>query len=166
MKLALQTINDLQQEGLIGAHAIGGAMALLFHDEPVATFDLDIFCVLPQTGALVSLGPLYSALEARGFRPEAEAVVIGGVPVQFIPTYNALVGEALERADERSFEGVPVRVFTLEHLIAIMVQTNRPKDRERLALLRGNKAIDTTQLGGILSRHQLAEAWKRLNPHP
>lgn len=41
MKLALQTINDLEREGLVGRHAIGGAMALLFHDEPVLTYDLD-----------------------------------------------------------------------------------------------------------------------------
>ena len=46
MRLALQVINDLEREGLIGRHAIGGAMALLFHDEPVVTYDLDIFCVL------------------------------------------------------------------------------------------------------------------------
>lgn len=69
MKLALQAINDLEREGLIGSHAIGGAMALLFHDEPVVTYDLGIFCVLPQTGLLVNLEPIYSALKARGFRP-------------------------------------------------------------------------------------------------
>jgi hypothetical protein len=163
MKLALQTINDLQHEGLIESAAIGGAMALLFHDEPVATFDLDIFCLLPRSGLLVSLEPLYDALRARGHETEAEAVVIGGVPVQFIPAYNALVTEALTQAAPRSFEGVSVRVVTLEHLMAIMVQTNRPKDRQRLAMLDGNPAIDTTRLEDILTRHQLTETWNRLH---
>ena len=74
MKQALQVINELEQEGLIGRHAIGGAMALLFHDEPVATYDLDVFCVLPQSGLLVDLAPVYAALEARGFKAEGEAV--------------------------------------------------------------------------------------------
>ena len=164
MKLALQTINDLESAGLIRRPAIGGAMALLFHDEPVVTYDLDIFCLLPTTGLLVSLEPIYTALLARGFHAEAEAVVIGGVPVQFIPAYNALVTEALEQAVALSFDGVPVRVLTLEHLMAIMVQTNRPKDRERLAMLAGNPAIDESRLRTILSRHELLTAWKRLNP--
>ena len=164
MKLALQAINDLERAGLIERQAIGGAMALLFHDEPVVTYDLGIFCLLPTTGLLVSLEPIYTALLARGFHAEAEAVVIGGVPVQFIPAYNALVIEALEQAVERTFDGVPVRVLTLEHLMAIMVQTNRPKDRERLAMLAGNPAIDESRLRAILSRHELLTAWKRLNP--
>ncbi len=164
MKLALQAINDLERAGLIRRPAIGGAMALLFHDEPVVTYDLDIFCLLPTTGLLVSLEPIYTALLARGFHAEAEAVVIGGVPVQFIPAYNPLVTEALELAVALSFDGVPVRVLTLEHLMAIMVQTNRPKDRERLAMLAGNPAIDESRLRAILARHDLLTAWKRLNP--
>lgn len=163
MKLALQAINDLERAGLIRRPALGGAMALLFHDEPVVTYDLVIFCLLGTTGLLVSLEPIYTALLARGFHAEAEAVVIGGVPVQFIPAYNALVIEALEQAVERTFDGVPVRVLTLEHLMAIMVQTNRPKDRERLAMLAGNPAIDESRLRAILSRHGLLAAWKRLN---
>ena len=166
MKLALQAINDLEQEGLIGRHAIGGAMALLFHDEPVVTYDLDIFCVLPQAGPLVNLEPIYSALKARGFRPEAEAIVIGGVPVQLIPAYNDLVTEALDRAVPRTFEGVPVRVLSLEHLMAIMLQTNRPKDRERLAMLSGNETVDMERLNDVLSRHQLVDAWNRLTRTP
>ena len=164
MKLALQTINDLERAGLIRRPAIGGAMALLFHDEPVVTYDLDIFCLLPPAGLLVSLEPIYTALLARGFHAEAEAVVIGGVPVQFIPAYNPLVTEALEQAVALAFDGVPVRVLMLEHLMAIMVQTNRPKDRERLAMLAGNPAIDESRLRAILSRHELLTAWKRLNP--
>ena len=166
MKLALQTINDLEREGLIGRHAIGGAMALLFHDEPVVTYDLDIFCVLPQSGLLVSLEPIYSALKARGFTAEAEAVVIGGVPVQLIPAYNELVAEALDRAESRTFEGVPVRVVSMEHLMAIMLQTNRPKDRERLAMLAGNESVDTERLSDVLLRHQLADAWNRFTRTP
>jgi len=166
MKLALQAINDLEQEGLIDSHAVGGAMALLFHDEPVVTYDLDIFCVLPQTGPLVNLEPIYSALQARGFRAEAETIVIGGVPVQLIPAYNDLVAEALDRAVPRTFEGVPVRVLSLEHLMAIMLQTNRPKDRERLAMLSGNEAVDMERLYDVLSRHQLVDAWHRVTRTP
>ena len=45
-----------------------------------------------------------------------------------------------------------------------MVQTNRPKDRQRLAMLAGKAAVDPARLGGILERHHLLEAWKALNP--
>lgn len=162
MKLAFQTLNELEGEGLIGRWAIGGAMALLFHDEPVLTYDLDVFCAIPSQGTLVSLGPIYAALEARGYRAEAEAIVIGGVPVQLLPPYNELIAEALDEAAPLSFEGVKVRVVRLEHLMAIMLQTNRPKDRERLAAIADSGAIDRERLNAILSRHRLSAAWNEL----
>jgi len=40
MRLALQTLNDLEREGLIRRHAIGDAMSATFYLEPVSTFDL------------------------------------------------------------------------------------------------------------------------------
>lgn len=162
MKLALQTLNELEGEGLIGRWAIGGAMALLFHDEPVATYDLDIFCAIPQSGPLVSLAPIYEALRARGYRAEGEAVVIGGVPVQLLPAHNQLVQEALDLAPSHTFEGIAARVVSLEHLMAIMLQTNRPKDRERLATLASHEAVDRNRLNEVLSRHGLVETWNRL----
>ncbi len=163
MKLALQVIKDLERQELIRSPALGGAMALLFHDEPVVTYDLDVFCLLPKAGLLVSLEPIYAALLDRGFHAEAEAIVIDGVPVQFIPAYNALVTEALEHAESRLFDGAPLRVLQLEYLMAIMVQTNRPKDRQRLAMLVGNATIDNAKFCDILLRHHLLTAWKTLN---
>jgi hypothetical protein len=166
MKIALQTINDLQGQNLILSYAIGGAMALLFHDEPVATYDLDIFCLLPETGLVVSLEPLYAALRERGWYPEAEAVLIGGVPVQFIPAYNPLVIEAVEQAEEKSFDGIPVRVLRMEYLIAIMLQTGRSKDLVRLSMLTSREAaIDEPLLRTILNRYELSVLWKNLNPN-
>lgn len=163
MKLALTVLNELVQGGLLERYAIGGAMALLFHAEPVITYDLDIFCVLPSSGRLVDLGPIYATLEARGFRAEAENIVIGGVPVQFIPAYNPLVTEALDRAVARDFEGVPTRVVAFEYLLAIMLQTNRPKDRERLAALAGQIPMEEAFWRSILRQHGLEAAWRNLN---
>lgn len=160
MKLALETINGLERDGVIVSFAIGGAMALLFHAEPVATYDLDIFCLLPGAGVLVSLAPVYEVLQRAGFETDAEAIVIGGVPVQFIPAYNVLVTEALEQAEARSFESIPTRVLRIEHLLAIMLQTNRPKDRERLAALRDQVALDEELFRAILGRHGLIQAWE------
>ena len=38
----------------------------------------------------MSLGPLYEALRARGYAADRECVLIEGVPVPFLPAYNAL----------------------------------------------------------------------------
>ena len=76
-------LESLKSEGTIVDYAIGGAMAVLFYAEPLRTYDLDVFVFLPeQSGGLVSLTPLYQHLAARGFRAEAEHVMIHEVPVR------------------------------------------------------------------------------------
>ena len=120
MKRTLEILNELEREGAFSRYAIGGAMAATFYTEPVLTFDLDVFVVLSRgTGQLISLAPVYEALRARGYGEEKETVMIEGVPVQFLPAYNALVEEALDQAREIDYEGVPARVLRAEHLIAI-----------------------------------------------
>jgi hypothetical protein len=63
MKRTLQVLNELEHEGVILRYAIGGAMGATFYVEPLLTFDLDVFVILPQeAGNLLSLAPLYEAL--------------------------------------------------------------------------------------------------------
>ena len=162
MEAALRVLNEMEAKGILRRHAIGGAMALLFHTEPVATFDLDIFCLVPESGPLVSLAPIYDFLRAQGHEVAAEHVVIAGVPVQFIPAYNTLVTEALEQAEDKTFGQTLTRVLRLEHLLAIMLQTDRPKDRQRAALLAEHASFDNARLEAILGRHQLTDAWNRI----
>ena len=132
MERTLQVLNDLEREGVISRYAIGGAVGAFFYMEPVLTFDLDVFVVLPTTGGgLLTLTPVYESLRKRGCVEEGECVNIEGVPVQFLPAYNALVEEALAEARELPYESVLVRVFRAEHLAAIMLQTGRDKDRRR-----------------------------------
>ena len=108
MKRTLEVLNELENQSVFSSYAIGGAMAATFYTEPVLTFDLDVFVVLsPGTGQLISLAPVYEALRARGYGEEKETVVIEGVPVQFLPAYNALVKEALGQAREIDYDGVP-----------------------------------------------------------
>ena len=161
MKRTLEILNELEREGAFSSYAIGGAMAATFYTEPVLTFDLDVFVVLsPGTGQLISLAPVYEALRARGYGEEKETVMIEGVPVQFLPAYNALVEEALAQAREIDYEGVSARVLRAEHLIAIGLQTGRSKDRARVAMLREQASLDLNLLADILKRHQLEEKWK------
>src|SRR6266404_4412131 len=130
-------LNELEREGVFTRYAIGGAMAATFYTEPFLTFDLDVFVVLPRTpSGLVTLGPIYEALRARGYKEENECVLIEGIPVQFLPAYNALVKEALNDAPEIMYEDVPARVLRSEHLLAICLQTGRNKDRDRVRILR------------------------------
>src|SRR5207247_6837240 len=126
METTLQVLNDLERAGCVSRYAIGGAMGAMFYVEPVLTFDLDVFVVLPQAGGgLLTLAPLYEALRARGYHEEKECVNIEGVPVQFLPAYNALLEEALAEARETRYEATPTRVLRAEHLLAIALQTGR-----------------------------------------
>jgi len=138
-------------------------MGVTFYVEPLLTFDLDVFVVLPQTGSgLLTLAPLNEALRGRGDSKEEEGcVLIEGVPVQFLPAYNALLEEALKDAQEIMYEDVPARVLRSEHLLAICLQTGRNKDRERARILREQAKLDANFLAGVLERHQLEEKWKR-----
>jgi len=87
-------------------------------------------------------------------------VVIEGIPVQFIPAYNKLVEEAIDDAVEVKYERVKTKIVRAEHLLAIMLQTYRPKDRERMLLLLDEAQLDMLYLKDILERHGLQEKWR------
>jgi hypothetical protein len=162
MEKTLQVLNELVRDNVLSRYAIGGAMGATFYVEPVLTFDLDVFVVLPRTGGgLLTLEPLYEALRARGYREEDECVNIEGVPVQFLPAYNALLEEALAEAQETRYEATPTRVLRAEHLLAIALQTGRDKDRERVRLLRDQARLDQKYLNDVLARHKLDDRWKQ-----
>jgi hypothetical protein len=161
MERTLQVLNELEREGILSRYAIAGAMAATFYVEPLLTFDLDVVVLLPQTkGGLLSLTPLYGALRTKGYVEESECVLIEGVPVQFLPVYNALLEEALREARDVLYEHTSTRVLRVEHLIAICLQTGRAKDRERVRILREEAALDHNILAEVLRRHQLEGIWK------
>ena len=161
MEKAIQVLNALERDGVLGRYAIGGAMAATFYVEPILTFDLDVFVVLPEApGGLLTLAPLYESLCARGYAVQGECVEIEGVPVQFLPTYNPLLEEALREAREMDYGETPTRVLGVEHLAAIALQTGRAKDRLRVRLFLDEATMDRARLNTILSRHGLQEKWK------
>lgn len=157
MKATLGVLNDLEATGVFRRYAIGGAMGAMFYVEPVATYDLDVFVILPESrSGLLTLTPIYDALRQYGYEPKDEYVIIGGIPVQFLPAYNALLEEALEYARTVEVDGVPTRVLRIEHLICVSVQTGRTKDRERVRLLMEEGHVDGDLLAEICTRHYLA----------
>jgi len=83
--------------------------------------------------------------------------------VQFIPTYNPLVAEAVEQAVEIKFRGTPTRVLSAEHLVAIMLRTGREKDYARAAKFVEEGVINFERLTDIVSRHGLTHKWREFS---
>lgn len=156
MEKTLHIINQMMSEGLFSRYAIGGGIAILFYIEPVATFDLDIFIILPgNSGPLISLSPLYEWLKKRGYKAIKEQVIIEGIPVQFIPVYNDLVTESVNNALKKTYGKTTTFVLSPEYIAAIMIQTFRPKDRERLILLLEQSGLSRNKLDVILEKYSL-----------
>jgi hypothetical protein len=154
---AIAAINDLKREGVVSEYALGGAIAIIFWSEPVATFDLDVFVLQEQTGPLVSLSPIYKWAAERGYEEQAEHIVIAGVPVQIIPAHNELASEAVAEAVEMDYAGVPVRVIRPEYLVALYLEGSA-RTRKRLERVEGlleAGSVDESKLQPLLDRFKL-----------
>lgn len=161
MEKTLQVIEEMTRLGIVKAYAIGGGIAATYYIEPVLTYDLDIFFI-PAKSGLDELSPIYDFARGRGYAEQAEALIIEGFPVQFIPAYNDLVREAVAEAATLTYRGVKAKVVRAEHLTAIALQTGRAKDRERVVRLLDGDAVDRAVLAGILERHGLADKLKKI----
>ncbi len=161
MESALQVIEEMARLEIIKAYAIGGAVAATYYIEPILTYDLDVFFI-PVKEGLDELAPIYDFARGRGYAEQAEALMIEGFPVQFIPAYNDLVREAVADAATLKYGDVEGRVVKAEYLTAIALQTGRPKDRERVHRLLEEAALNKSLLGVILERHGLTGKFKEL----
>ena len=150
-------LEQMRDERVVGAYAIGGATAVLFYAEPTRTYDVDVFVTLPgdTPAALVSVAPVYSWALARGIASEGEHLLVEGVPVQVLPAYNSLVEEAVAEARAHDYEGVPVRVVGPEHLVALALQAGGARRRERAWQLIETGGVDRQRLRRILDTHAI-----------
>ena len=161
MEQTIQVINRMKEDGVIENYAIGGAIAAMFYIDPFATEDLDIFFAIRDAeGVIDFLSPIYEYLTKRGYQVEGVMINIEGWPVQFLPLYNPLVEEAVEQANETEYHQTPVRVIRAEHLVAIMLDTGRPKDYARITSFLETGNVDTESLMDILSRYDLEKKWR------
>ena len=154
---AVAAMNDMKRDGVVSEYAVGGAMAVIFWSEPTATFDLDVFVLLEQSGPLVSLEPIYKWTRARRYTEDREHILIAGMPVQVIPAHNALAVEAVTTAADLDYEGQAIRVIKPEYLIAMYLEDSaRTRKRlERVATLLDEGNIDRALLNDLLSRYNL-----------
>ncbi len=165
LEATLRVLNELQASEAMGEYAIGGAVAAFLYIEPAATFDLDVFIAWkPGPGGLLTPMPLHEALAKRGYtRYEKEAILIEGWAVQFLPTGTPLIEEALSKAVQVVVKNVPTRAFSKEHLMAICLETGRPKDKERLVRFLKEGEPNMKRFEKILSRHKLSAKWQKFN---
>ena len=169
MEKIFAIIKQMEVDGVIGRYAIGGAIGAIFWLEPFTTKDVDVFVSLPTSpgGTLLTLGPIYEYLLAKGFVPRGQFIVIEGWAVEFVPPGTPLVEEALAEAVERDVSGVATRVFTAEHLAAICLQVGRTKDHDRVSRFIEQEVLDAEKFEPILRRHGLLEKWRKFQQaHP
>ena len=160
MEKTLQVLNQMQVDGVIGRYAVGGAVAAFFYIEPGTTYDLDVFMLWePAQGGLLDMGPIYNYLLERGHRAAGESIEVEGWPVQFLPSIGALTREALDSARAVTVGQTETRIFTQEHLMAICLETGRPKDMARLLQFVEEGDADQETFHAILQRHGLTEKW-------
>ena len=161
MEKTLRAIEEMTRQGIIKAYAIGGGIAATYYIEPVLTYDLDIFFI-PAKEGLDVLAPIYDYAKAHGYDSQAESLVIEGFPVQFIPAYNDLVREAVEKAATLKYREAEAKVVTAEYLAAIALQTGRAKDKERVIRLLDEAVIDRAVFDRILGSFDLIGRFKKL----
>jgi hypothetical protein len=160
LKETLKVVNRMVKDGVINGYAIGGAVAAIYYLEPFDTADLDIFIQVTATrNALAILAPIDQYLSACGYETKGEFIYIEGLPVQFLPVFNPLTEEAVEKAQTILYARMRTRVMRAEHLVAIMLDTGRPKDFLRISMFLEQGAVDMRRLNAVLRRHQLMNKW-------
>lgn len=160
MKEIIEVLNRLQREGILPAYAIGGGMAALAYIEPFLTEDVDVFATMVTASGLVDPSPIFLRLKELGYSEMVgDRIVIGEWPVQFLPPAGDLESEAVAEAREEILEGISVRIFTAEHLMAIALKTARAKDHARIEQFMESGRFDLGKLNAILNRFGLNKKW-------
>lgn len=134
MESTIRVLNEMVEEGILEAYAIGGAMAAVFYVEPVATFDLDVFVLLPaaeRDQVSVTLERQNQWLARRGHPRPDGPLERPGTPAD-VPRRGRARSVAPGGADR------PVRaqgkVARMDHLMAPLLAAKARRRRELAAL--------------------------------
>ncbi len=152
----------MAEDGVIENYALGGATAVIFYTEPIATEDLDIFVhIRPGGNPFMEFQPIFDYLKDKSYAMKGEHYYVEGFPVQFLPTGKKLIDEAIDEANEfRLSDGTIVRVMSPEYLVAIMLDTGRLKDYLRISVFLQHNVVNLEELQRILDEHNLAQKWQ------
>ncbi|HVT43690.1 MAG TPA: hypothetical protein VMT00_04800 [Thermoanaerobaculia bacterium] len=158
----IRTLNEMERDGAIERYAIGGAVAAAFYLEPADTVDVDVFVPVsaPSGSLVVTLDQLAQYLTRTGHEMKNEYFIIGGWPVQFLPSSPGLIEDAIAEAEELDLGEITARVFRPIHLAAIALQTGRSKDKLRVVQFREAGFLAPEVFEPFLSRYGLLDRWK------
>jgi hypothetical protein len=122
-----------------------------------------VFAVIETSvgSGLLTLEPIFRYLLERGAVMEGEHVIIDGTPVQFLPPTSELAEDAILKAVEHDVDGLPVNVFTAEHLAAVSLETGRAKDKTRLVQFLEEGAVDRAVFESLVIRYGLGSKWAK-----
>ena len=144
----IKIINNLKEASLIKDYAIGGGYAVNYYLEPILTYDLDVFILLDTEK---DFSALYEYFKNRRYKIENVYIVIGGIPVQFLPTYiSPIIDEGVKKGKRIKISGVPAKILKVEYLIATLLLAFRPKDR--IVIPQLFELADKGSLNDILKR--------------
>ncbi|MFC2065553.1 nucleotidyltransferase [Chloroflexota bacterium] len=129
---ALGALNELTEKGVIQDYAIGGGQAVIYHNIPYSSYDLDIFAILRSDE---DYRAIYQHFREKGNKIEDVFIYIEDTPVQILPNISPLYDEAIEQAHQIEIDGVLSKIVRVEHLIVIALETFRFKDKIRIAQL-------------------------------
>jgi hypothetical protein len=160
MKELAHLLTDMRAAGVITDYAIFGALAQMRYTEAVATLDADVLVAVPGPGKLDVLADIYRFCADRGFVPEGEAIRVGAWPVQFVPVFSELTGEAIEFAETEDFEGMQLKVVRADYLAVIALAVGRAKDFARIIALLDSGKTNRAEIIEIAGRHGLGDAWR------
>lgn len=164
MKKTLQILNNLVTDGIIKEYAIAGGMAQFYYIEPSVTYDLDLIVNFGvDEKDLAPLHKLYNWASENHFRTEGEHIILGGIPVQFLVAYNKLISEALDKRLPIELFGEQTFILAPEYLMAILLQTGRPIDKERLLRFLDEADYDRDIFMDILNRFNLSDKFNEFS---
>ena len=156
---------DMYAKGIIGKYAVGGASAVAFYADPIATKDLDIFFLFepPQNSLLLSLEPIYDYCSKNGYQYDHEFISIGGWDVQFVESgHDELWKDALLNARTFTFDDSSIEVLPPEHLAAMWSSVARPKDILKILHFAVSDVLDPEKLKEILVRFDMIQTWRNI----
>lgn len=134
----LKTPNEMMRKSIIGPYAIGGAVAAFRYEDVDVTNKPYVYIVTELPPAEAASFPfLHTFLTQRGYPNSAGTAEVDGWTVNFHTVLHPrpfksdiLVKEAVENADETTFDGLPIRILTQQYLLETRTV---PKTSEILA---------------------------------
>ena len=156
-----RALNAMQTAGVVEQYAVCGGTAALFYAETTATFDIDLFVLIPQNGLLIDLSRIYHWARERGYAVEQEYILIHGVPIQILVAGEGLEAEAVRHAAIIDYDGVAVPVVQPEFLVLLYLRAGGAKRRGR-ALDLIEAGADKNRIEELAARFDLQAEWQRM----